>query len=1319
MSTGQLTSVRSAGALLPSDVLNRIAAGDPDLGGLRPADFHLSPGETPREAANRAWAYLTSVWPTFREALAGLPEGDPAVRLTRERWLLLLFRELGYGRLQSTPAGGLVAGDKAYPVSHLWGAFPIHLLGWGVDLDRRTKGVAGAAERAPHAMVQEMLNRSDDHLWAAVSNGRVLRLLRDSTTLSTLSYVEFDLESMFDGELFSDFVVLFLLLHQSRVEVPGGGTPADCWLERWRSSAIAQGTRAMELLRDGVQRAIEHLGTGFLRAPANTELRRRLADGLLHLDDVHQALLRLVYRLLFLFVAEDRDALLDPEAPASAKARYREYYSTARLRRLALKRRGTQHVDLWRALRLVISKLGDEAGCPELGLPGLGGLFDDHGAEVFAEAELPNEALLAAVRDLAIVKPNGQPQRLVDYKNLGAEELGSIYESLLELVPRYNPAEQTFTLETLAGNDRKTTGSYYTPSELIDLVLDETLEPLLDEAERAADPEAALLAMTVCDPACGSGHFLVAAARRIAQRLAVVRSGETDPTPADVQAALHDVVDRCIYGVDLNPMAAELAKVSLWLEAMQPGRPLSFLDAHIKVGNALLGTTPELIAGGIPDGAFVALGNDDKTLTSTWKRRNKVEREARAAAQDELDLFGGGGTSSVPAPPTVSAPPGARLADVHALARRYEAWLRSPELARERLVADAWCAAFFQHKSKDDPPITTGTLDGIREGTVPAETAAAIQRHAVTHRFFHWHLEFPEVTAAGGFTAMVGNPPWERIKLQEKEFFAQRDAEIGNAANAAARKRLIRALSESNPALAEEWATASRAAEATSHFLRRSGRYPLCGVGDVNTYAVFAELFRSSIAYDGRMGILTPTGLATGSTTADFFADISANRHLACFYDFANHVGHFFPDLEGQSWFALSVITGGRTCDSPALSVDAGSVRDAIDGRYRLSTEEIAALNPNTGTLPMFHTRRDAEITLGIYRRHPVLVNDATGQNPWGLQFARLFDMANDSGLFRTADQLEAEGAVFDGWAYVRGTDQWLPLYEGKMLAIFSHRHGDYRNVTIKPGKEVRAIPTPSQKQLEDPAFEVRARYWVSESDIKRAFGDRWDRDWLLGWRDVANTTNERTFVPSILPRSAVGHKFPLTFGVDPAVAPLLHAVQSSFAFDYVARQKLSGTGMTYFIVKQLVAPTPASFDMPLIGVSDSALGDWVRPRVLELTYTSHRIAPYAADVLGLPPGADPGPPFRWLPERREQLRVELDAAMFHLYGLARDEVEHVMDSFVVVRKYEERDHGEFRTKRLILATYDAMAEAASRGTIYVSPLDPPPGNGPRHPRAS
>lgn len=778
-SSTRLSAVRVVGGLLPNDVVTAVLAGTVD--GLKGSDFHLG-SETPREAASRAWTHLRGTYRRFRENLATLPDGDPAVAVTRERWLSQLFADLGYGRVPATPTGGLTAGAgaaaKHYPVSHVWGRTPIHQLGWGVDLDKRSPGVAGAA-RAPHALVQELLNRTDEYLWAILTNGRTLRLLRDSTTLTGFAYVEFDLEAMFDGELFSEFALLYLLVHQSRVEIADGAAPSTCWLERWRTTAIDQGVRALTLLRDGVENALETLGTGFLQHPANTALRQSLADGTVRLSDVHAALLRTVYRLLFWTVAEDRDALLAPDATADQQARYRDYFSSARLRDLALKRHGSGHDDLWQAATLVLDALGRSGGEPRLGLPGLGGLFSATAGDVLAGCRLPNTALLSAIRSLSVVQPKGEPRRMVDFAHLGAEELGSVYESLLELTPRYDPVSHAFSLETLAGNDRKTSGSYYTPAELVELVLDTALDPVLDDVEkRTQTPEEraeALLNLKVCDPAVGSAHFLVAAARRIALRLAVARTGELDPTPTDYSDALHDVVGSCLYGVDINPMAADLAKVSLWLTAMTPGKPLSFLDHHVKVGNALLGATPALLRDGVPDAAFAALTGDDKAEAAKWKKANKVERANRGGD----DLFSEGTADLDPAHARAvttevdqALRTAASLDEVTFAAQRYATLGDDPETQRHRLAADAWCAAFLGEKTPTSVPITTAVVDAVAAGTADDSVLDAVRAIAARHRLFHWHLEFPEVFRipdggplgdtygwSSGFDASLGNPP--------------------------------------------------------------------------------------------------------------------------------------------------------------------------------------------------------------------------------------------------------------------------------------------------------------------------------------------------------------------------------------------------------------------------------------------------------------------------------------------------------------------------------------------------------------------------------
>lgn len=618
-------TIRTEGSLLPADILQRIAEGDGDLEGLKPTDYHLVEGERLNEAISRSWNRLLAIWKSFKAGIDRLPEKDFGTTLTRERWLLPLFEELHYGRLSTSKAVDIEG--KSYPVSHFWQQAPIHLIGCNVDIDRRTAGAAGAARVSPHGLVQEFLNRSDDHLWAFVANGLRLRILRDNVSLTRQAFVEFDLAGMMDGEVYSDFILLWLLCHQSRVEVPEGKTPEHCWLEKWSQTAQRRGTRALDQLRSGVEEAVKALGSGFISHPANTELKDKLRAGTLDKQEYYRQLLRLAYRLIFLFVAEDRDLLLSPKADPEVKECYTRYYSTARLRTLAGKKRGTRHCDLWRVLALVFDKLGSNEGCPKLALPPLGSfLWSKDAAPDLQGCDMANRDLLEAIRALAFTV-EGSVLRAVDYKNLGSEELGSIYESLLELHPSMNLDVGVFELSTAAGHERKTTGSYYTPTCLVNCLLDSALEPVLDEAVKKHDPEKAILDLKVCDPATGSGHFLIAAAHRIAKRLAAIRTGDEEPSPEALRTALRDVIAHCIYGVDMNPMAVELCKVSLWLEALEPGKPLSFLDHHIKCGNSLLGTTPALLKKGVPDDAFKPIEGDDKQLCSAYKKQNKEERK--------------------------------------------------------------------------------------------------------------------------------------------------------------------------------------------------------------------------------------------------------------------------------------------------------------------------------------------------------------------------------------------------------------------------------------------------------------------------------------------------------------------------------------------------------------------------------------------------------------------------------------------------------------------------------------------------------------------
>ncbi|MGC4805736.1 Eco57I restriction-modification methylase domain-containing protein [Micromonospora sp. DT233] len=1326
-------AVQVVGGLLPGGVVQRIGEGDPEVPGIDPVSYDLAAGESVRRLANAKYLYLRDTYTDFTKRRA--KSAAAVSRLTRDEWLRPLLRELHYDDYEPL-GGGIPVDERSFPVSHWWRrTVPMHLLPWHADLDRRIGRAGGPAAAAPHAMVQQLLNQSDRHLWAVLSNGQRLRLLRDSTSLVGSSYIEFDLQSIFEGELFPDFVLLFRMAHASRLKVRDEEVgPPSCLLEQWRAYGAKQGERALTRLRGGVEAALELLGTGFLDHPANQHLRDVIGTEL-SLGDFKRSLLRLVYKLLFWMVVEDRDLLLDPAADPAAGRRYEAYLSSQRLRKLAMVRRYSRHGDLWQSVKLVFRILGSETGSRTVGLPGIGGIFE-HSVldEPLCGAELTNAALLQAVEALSVLAKRRGGRQLVDFRHLGAEELGSVYEALLELHPHWDAPRRRFHFSRLHGNDRKKSGSYYTPADLVDSLLDTALEPLLDEAcdkPTRAEREAALLAITLCDPAVGSGHFLIAAARRLAKRLAAEQTDEPEPSVDAVRIALRTVVSRCCYGVDLNEMAAELAKVSLWLEAFEPGKPLGYLDANIRVGNSLLGATPAMLCGGIPDSAFTALGGDDRTVVNALRKQNAAERRGQRPLGDvtgvNLDL-------AEEARAIAHLAPCESLADVHVQAKRAE--LLDEERTRKRLDADAWCAAFVGPKTERTRPyaITEGMRErlagGDRGGMVEA-ARQVVRTMSRQYRFFHWHIEFPHIFPVppdgvgvdpatgwtGGFSCVLTNPPWEKIELKQEEFFAGRDQGIAGARHAAARRELVGALRSSGQRhgqdLYGELRTAQREVSGVSHLIRSSGRYPLTGTGRLNTYAVFAETARAVAAPSSMLGMILPTGIATDATTQAFFKDVVTGGSLVSLHDFENEE-KLFSNVHHSLRFALLTMAGPpRIAPTAALAFRARQVSDIASRAYRLTPEEIGLLNPNTGTCPVFLSRRDAEMTLGIYRRVPVLwrEDDPEG-NPWRLWLRQgLFNMATDSGLFHTFDRLVDEGWQLDRNVFLRGGERMLPLYEAKMVHHFDHRLGTYEGAT-EAQLNVGTLPRLDADAHRDRAATALPRYWVAEQEVTDRLAQRWSRGWLLGWRDICRSTDERTLIPTVVSRSAVGDKFLLAL---PAAQPAcLQANLSSLCLDYVTRQKFAGTSLKYYVLKQLPVLPPESYGRPVPW--DPAAPDlaaWITARVLELTYTADDLAPYARDL------GDDGAPFVWDPQRRELIRAELDAAYFQLYGLTRDEVAHVLDTFTVFRQREERAHGEYRMKRLILERYDAMSGGIQSGRPYPLLLNSAPGHGRRHPAAT
>ncbi|MCC6623556.1 MAG: N-6 DNA methylase [Deltaproteobacteria bacterium] len=1302
--------IHTEGGLLSADFLERLgqarpaSRGDKAISGLTPADYHLADRDTIADAMTRAWNELLGHWQGFAARLDKDPEAASRPKDVLQHWLLPLFQTLGYGRLAPATAASkdaLRVGDIDYPISHLWQKVPIHLVAWSQDLDRPSAAKGLTVKRSPHGLLQDFLNKSDGHLWGFVSNGRALRILRDHRSLTRAAYVEIDLERTFAGDAYHAFRWLWLLVHESRVDAE---TPEQFRLEAWFKEASDEGVRALESLRGGVTRAIEVLANGFHRHPANAALRAALGGSspTLALGDYYRELLRLAYRLIFVFVAEDRDALLDPAASELARARYRRFYTTRRLRDRALVgrpgARGDHHDDLWEPVRLVLGRL--DRGAPELGLPALGSaLWRASATPHLADVRLSNADLLDAIAALSTTRDPKGLRFPVSWRLVGAEELGSIYESLLELHLAWSSDGAALTLQTAAGHARKTTGSYYTPSSLVECLLDTALDPVVAEAVKGKSPseaESALLSLSVVDPAVGSGHFLLAAGRRLAKRLAQVRTGEDEPTLAEVRRALRDVVGRCLYGVDLNEMAAELCKVSLWLEAIEPGRPLSFLEAHIQVGNSLLGATPELIAKGIPDEAWQELTGDDKEVVKALKKRNKL------GAGGQLGL----GLDATVTPTMVSpevvqsargveALPDGAVADVDAKEAAWRTLLDSPEHRAKSLLADIWCAAFVWPKQKGDvndaAPVAgmftrfAGNPDGF-----PEVTKRVARELADRYQFFHWHLRFPAVMDRGGFDVVLGNPPWERFNLNQQEWFDTRSPTIAAASKADVRKKLIDRLESEDQRLWAEWQSATRSSDSESNLIRTSGRYPLCGRGDLNTYAVFAELDRELVSPQGRVGVILPSGIAMDDTTKDYFRNTVEGGRLASLYHFENE-SRVFPGVHHAFRFCLLTFGGAESrIAKPEFVAYARAVHDLSDlsRRYRLAAADFARLNPNTWTFPAFRLAIDAELQKRIYIRLPVLIleNHLTG-NPWNIELRRMLHMSDDAHSFRTADELRSEGWTLTGNVFEKSGCRCWPLYEAKMVHLFDHRFGSYTYQSEEQSNQGK-LPETTNEQHQDRSLAVMPRYWVNETEVIDRLRTRWDRGWLLGWRDICRASDSRTVIASIFPLSAVGHTMSLAY-LPPQYVPLagyLLANLSSFILDSIARHKIGGTHLTFGLMQQLPVLPPGAYSAKCPWSPTETLADWIRPRVLELVYTAWDMQPFAKDL-----GFD-GPPFRWDDTRRRHLRAELDAAFFHLYGLTRDEAAYVLDTFPIVRRDDEARFGTYLTKDLILAAYDRFA---------------------------
>lgn len=1222
---------------------------------------------------------------------------------------------------------------------------------WARPLDR----ASGKDETtAPSTQMLRYLRRCDDITggklrWGILTNGNKWRLYWAGARSVSEEFLEIDLGRVLgldEGDLFADeatrdhwlrvFGALFC-----RDAFIKTGTDNRSFHERARAEAAYYEERVAASLSNLVFKEVfPSIATGIAKAAPDATLQ-----------DVRDASLVLLYRLLFLLYAEDRDLL-----PVADK-KYDDY-SLRKLRNEV----GAQVSDndtfsetvgnVWSKvsnLAIIIDKGDASVGIP----PYNGGLFASDGTPLLDTIRIPDKVMAPALDKLSWLRADGE-KRYINYRDLSVQQLGSIYERLLEFELVRDEAGALNVRPNLFA--RKNSGSYYTPDELVGLILDETLEPLITErleafrtalgklkpkdaedyqrAELAdADPANAILALRVCDPAMGSGHFLVSLVDTLADHVldAMAEAAAlgadlhyTSPLAAKIEeirrtilknareknwtideAQLDDrhivrrmVLKRCVYGVDKNPMAVELAKVALWLHTFTVGAPLSFIDHHLHAGDSLFGL-------------WVRDAIDKASALGGELLYNEALRNAQRSAE---------------AMKTIEALTDVEIAEAHRSAAMYQdVELMTGEL--DGFVSFIHALDWLDLKAKDDKALVRLWLDGrfgdpipISRGKKAPEGGKAkpeeVERFTEIwnearaligeERFLNWQISFPGVWnnwtskgREGGFDAVVGNPPWDRFEFEEVPWFKARDIRIALEATSDTRKKAIRQLERMGDPLWISYQRASKRIAQAARMAKVSGLYPLSSTGKLNLYKLFAERALRLIHPKGVVGLVVPTGIAGDQSSSEFFREISQNDNLKCLYDFENK-GVYFPDVHNSQKFCILTFSLERRFDATEMLFYVEKVEEIKTGRpISVASSVFSLMNPNTCNAPILRSQRDADLLSRIYRSTPVLNDHAKSGPIWPISYRQMINMASDSGSFRTAQQLAEEHGA---WAiskseFTNGVTNWKPLSQGRMVGIYDHRQAGIGFNAENVQRPYYSIPV-SDEERSDPAFLPRFHSYIPTDLIP----SEWYHTHILYRRSTAST-NSRTLVPCLGPKIGYGDSVFLLIAdnqkASPKPAPQLALLQGNLAsipIDFVARCKIQGQNFSWFILEQLPVIPPDDYARKF---GPKTAAEIVREAVLELTYTAHDMAPFARDMGHVDAKGDVLPPFVWDEARRLTLRAKLDALYFILYGVfdparaaeTRDDIRYIYSTFPIVAEKEAEKWGSYKSEELCLAWINAL----------------------------
>jgi hypothetical protein len=799
---------------------------------------------------------------------------------------------------------------------------------WSADAESAWRDVVRAS-RTAHAP------------WGLVCTGRHLRLV-DATRTWSRRALEFDLESVVNDE--RSATVLWALARRESLQA---GRDAAL-LERAIERAETHGSAVCASLSDGVLEALTALVGAF-----DVHARGRTADP----RATFQQAVTLVYRVLFLLFAEAREIV-----PTWHRV-YREAYTIESLCRRIVRR--PQARGAWAALQ-AISRLS-HAGCRagDLTVTAFNGrLFSPSHTPLAERVGVPDGAVSKAVIALA-TGPGVHGRQRISYADLGVEQLGAVYERVLE----YEPSRANGLLQLARTSDeRKATGSFYTPRAMTEFLVRRALNPLVTgrDAEQ-------ILNIRVLDPAMGSGAFLVAACRYLASSVeqALVAEGQWpsgDNVPGRRAELRRSVAQRCLYGVDTNPMAVQLARLSLWLTTLAHDRPLTFLDHHLAVGDSLAGA-------GLADLA---------------RRPRPGRRSAADFCKSTLPLFADlaadqMATRVLPDRFRLALEPADTVAAVRDKERALTA-LSAPgtPLSQWKTAADLWCAAWFWREGSLPAGVYSDVLASLlnqhtalstRHRSELLNTAAAV---AATHRFFHWELEFPEVffddtgrrRADAGFDAVLGNPPWDALRADTGDTAARDRARDG-------RQQRLR-------------------------FFRDAGIYRHQGSGHANRYQLFVERALQLTRPGGRIAVIVPSGFATdhgsGLLRRQLFESVSVDRLIG----FDNR-SSIFPIHRDVKFLLLTGTHGGRTDRvtgtfgrSHAAWLDELPDAAADDPAHArsivMSRSLIESWDPDNLAVPLLSERRDLDVLATVTTNVPALA----ARIGWGVRFGRELNATED-----------------------------------------------------------------------------------------------------------------------------------------------------------------------------------------------------------------------------------------------------------------------------------------------------------------------------------